>query len=391
MKENPHNFIARNFLFLDMMPVGTFIIDQNYWVHNWNSCLERWSGISKETILGTSLLEHFPRLKQPQYSLRINEIFKGGPPVIFSSKFHQYLIPCPIGKGRYQTQQTMVTPVHDEKVQNHYALFTIQDVTDATHQLAKFRTIKENLLKKEIDLGNLLLEVKRINIELEQFAQVVSHDLKAPLRSIQNLTNWILDNLEDKVAEDSKAHLHLMKEQVIRMQTMIDAILEYSKDIGGEHKMELVNTQTLIKEIIEEAHAPASFRFHIHPDLPKFYTHRTKLKQVFSNLVNNAVKHHDRQDGEVEIGVNDKGETFEFRVKDDGPGIDPTYQKNIFIIFQTASKKLSENSTGIGLAIVKKIVTDNKGTVELVSSLGEGSQFTFTWPKNLQTLNNPNP
>lgn len=386
MTNNSNNFIAQNFLFLDMMPVGAFIVDQDFVVRHWNSCLERWSKISKEAILNTSLLEHFPRLQQPQYSLRIAEIFNGGPPVIFSSKFHQYLIPCPIGKGQYQTQQTMVTPVHDEEGQKNYALFTIQDVTDPTRQLAKFSSIKENLLKKEVDLENVLLEVKRVNHELEQFAQIVSHDLKAPLRGIQNLTDWILKKLVDKIPDDSKNNLKLLKEQVIRMQVMIDAILNYSKSIGGKHTVELVDSKILINEIIEEVNPPSNFHFHIHPDLPRFYTHRTKLKQVFSNLVSNAVKHHDRMDGEIKIEVNDKGETFEFIVQDDGPGIDSIYQNNIFIIFQTANKIPSGDSTGVGLAIAKKIVTDNMGEIELASTPGEGAQFRFTWPKNMPAL-----
>jgi PAS domain S-box-containing protein len=382
---NPGNdFIAQNFRFLDIMPVGAFLLDQEYTVLYWNSCLERWSGISKETILGTSFLEHFPRLKQPQYALRIEEVLQGGPPVVFSSRFHQYLIPCPIGKEQYQTQQTMVTSVYDEEEHKPYALFTIQDVTDASQQLENFKTIKENLLKKEIDLGNVLLEVKRINLELEQFAHVVSHDLKAPLRGIQNLTNWILDTLEDKVTEESKVHLQLLKERVIRMQTMIDSILHYSKNIGGELEVEQVDSKTLIKEVIEEICPPANFQFHIHPDLPKLLTHRTRLKQVFANLVDNAVKHHDRQDGKIEIEVNAAGDTYEFIVKDDGPGIEPSFQKNVFVLFQTAGKKSDTNNTGIGLAIAKKIVNDSKGKIELESSPGAGALFRFTWPKNIQ-------
>ncbi len=367
-----------------MMPVGAFIVSQNYTVLYWNSCLARWSGISRETILGTHLLENFPRLKQPQYSLRIEEVIKGGPPAVFSSKLHKYLIPCPVGKDKYQTHQTTVTSIYSKNEQDNYALFTIQDVTDANIQLAQFRTIKEDLLKKEIDLETVILEAKRINGELEQFAQVVSHDLKAPLRGIQNLADWILATLEDTVTEESKVHLQLLKERTLRMQVMIDAILNYSKNIGGEQKIELVDSKTLIEEIIQEISPPPSFNFQINLNMPEFYTHRTRLKQVFANLVGNAVKHHNRKDGIVEITVHDTGETFEFIVKDDGPGIDSSYQKNIFVIFQTASKKLSQENTGIGLAIVKKIVQDHKGNIELESSPGTGSQFRFTWPKELQ-------
>jgi len=379
----PNNYITQNFYFLDMMPVGAFIMNQNHTVLHWNSCLARWSGISKETIVGTHLHDHFPKLKLPQYSLRINDVINGGPPAVFSSKFHNYLIPCPIGNNQYQVHQTTVTSIHDEAEQDDYALFTIQDVTDATHQLAKFRTIKENLLKKEIDLERVLLEVKRINSELEQFAHIVSHDLKAPLRGIHNLADWILEALEDKVTDESKIHLQHMKERTLRMQVLIDAILYYSQNIGGEQKIEEVNAKALVEEIIEEINPPSSFHFDINFDMPAFHTHRTKLKQVLSNLIENAIKHHNRKDGKVEIIANGSRDTFEFIVKDDGPGIDPTYQENIFVIFQTAGKKQGVDSTGVGLAIAKKIVTENHGTIEVTSSLNTGTQFAFTWPKSM--------
>ena len=317
----PNCFIAQNFRFLDLMPVGAFIVNQEYEVQYWNSCLERWSEIPKETILGTSLLEHFPRLQQAKYANRIEGIFNGGPPVVFSSKFHQYLIPCPIGNDKHQIQQTMVTPVHDDEENIGYALFTLRNVTDVTNQLANFKSIKNDLLKKEIELENVLLEVKRINHELEEFAYVVSHDLKAPLRGIKYLADWIMESLEDKVTDESKENLQMLMERVVRMQDMIDAILNYSKNISGELKVEIVDSKALVKEIIEEICPPPSFHFRIHPDLPQFYTHRTRLKQVFSNLLSNAFKHHDREDGKVEIGVSQEDDMYEFTVKDDGPGI----------------------------------------------------------------------
>jgi PAS domain S-box-containing protein len=383
------NFITQNFHYLDMMPVGAFIVNQNYNILFWNSCLARWSGVSKESILGTHLLERFPNLKQPQYSLRLEEVIKGGPPAVFSSKFHKYLIPCPIGRGKYQTHQTTVTAIHDGEEQSDYALFTIQDVTDATHQLENFKTIKENLLKKEIDLETVILEAKRINNELEQFAHVVSHDLKAPLRGIQNLADWILATLKDKVTEESKVHLQLLKERTLRMQVMIDAILNYSKNIGGRQELEMVDSRVLIKEIIEEIEPLSSFHFHINPKMPQLLTHRTRLKQVFANLIGNAVKHHNREDGTVDIEFKDTDDAYEFIVKDDGPGIDSHYQKNIFALFQTGTKKLNEDNTGIGLAIAKKIVKDNKGSIELESSPESGTQFRFIWPKISQPLNLP--
>jgi PAS domain S-box-containing protein len=142
------SFISQNFSFLDFVPIGAFILRNDYSVVFWNSCVERWTGISKESILGTSILDHFPNLKKHQYSNRINAIFDGGPPAIFSSKLHKYLISCPIVGGGFQTHQTIVTAIQDKENDVTYALFTLQDLTDANNQISKFKDIKTKLAIK---------------------------------------------------------------------------------------------------------------------------------------------------------------------------------------------------------------------------------------------------
>ena len=142
------SFISQNFSFLDFVPIGDFILRDDYSVVFWNSCVARWAGISKESILGTSILDHFPDLKKDLYSNRINAIFDGGPPAIFSSKLHKYLISCPIVGGGFQTHQTIVTAIQDKENDVTYALFTLQDLTDANNQISKFKDIKTKLAIK---------------------------------------------------------------------------------------------------------------------------------------------------------------------------------------------------------------------------------------------------
>ena len=209
---------------------------------------------------------------------------------------------------------------------------------------------------------------------------MVSHDLKAPLRGIHNLINWIQDDLEGASGETSE-HLKLLQAQGDRMISMIDAILNYSKVTSGPLKMEKVNVQELLNEIFDELAIPSEFIIKFSTQLPVLISHRTKLKQVFSNLISNAVKYHNRPNGLIEISANEKDEEFEFVIKDDGPGIDPKYHKRIFEIFKTIEADSKKKSSGVGLAIVEKIIKDYRGTIDVESDVGKGASFKFMHPK----------
>ncbi|MEK9629072.1 MAG: ATP-binding protein [Nitrospinota bacterium] len=382
-KHKSEGFISQNFSFLDLDPVGAFIIKDDCSVLFWNSCLERWTGINREDILHKSILDFFPVLKNEKYSSRINSIFKGGPPVIFSSKFHKYLIPCPLGDGTFQTQQTMITSIQDEENDKVYALFTLQDLTDASRQVSKFKSIKTELAKKEKELQGTLDEVNRVNKELEQFAYVVSHDLKAPLRGINHLAEWIKEDLSENLSETTEKYLKKLQDRVYQLDQMIDGIFEYSMATGGSIEMQQVDLEMLFNEIKEELIDPTKFSIEFPDDLPKISSHRTKLKQIFSNLISNSIKHYEGIDGRIIILASEGKDFYEFIVKDNGPGIDPAYHEKIFQIFNIipTKKDSKKNSTGIGLTIVKKLVNEFGGNIELDLEIGKGTCFKFTHRK----------
>jgi PAS domain S-box-containing protein len=219
------------------------------------------------------------------------------------------------------------------------------------------------------------------NQELDNFVHIVSHDLKAPLRAVSNLSQWIEDDLEGKVLAATQPQLTLLRNRVDRMAATIDGLLDYARIGRTDELIEPVSVAELIAEAIDSLAPPPTFKIAIAPNLPTLNTKRLLLFQVFMNLIGNAIVHHDSSDGSIQISGQECGDFYEFGVTDDGPGIAPASHAKIFIIFQTVNPQNRANSTGIGLAIVKKIIEAEGGTIRLESELGRGTSFYFTWPK----------
>jgi signal transduction histidine kinase len=231
------------------------------------------------------------------------------------------------------------------------------------------------------ELAGNISQLKTKNEELDQFAHSVSHDLKGPLRGIDNVITWIEEDHEAELSSKLKEYLALIKGRVIRAENLIQGILSYARI--GKEKMprEEVDVNELMEEIKEAMPMNQGIKI-ICERLPVLYTERIPLFQVLLNLVNNAVKYHDKPGGTVKIYYREHADHYEFFVQDNGPGISETYHKKIFVIFQTLLERDSFESTGVGLAIVKKILDVRKQSIRIESTPGHGSTFSFTWPKS---------
>ena len=241
--------------------------------------------------------------------------------------------------------------------------------------------------KDELAISNLILaqttaNLEQRNRELDEFAYVASHDLKAPLRAIANLATWLEEDLEGQLLSENKEQLNLLQGRVHRMENLIDGLLEYSRVGRGNHDAEQVDLNLLLKNVVDLLDPPAEFTIAIAPNLPTLAATRTALTQVFGNLISNAIKHHNRTDGRVDVSYRLLENGFhEFSVTDDGPGIDPAFHHKLFNIFQVLEARDTVENTGIGLAIVKKTVEAEGGTVTVESEVGKGSTFRFSWPQ----------
>ncbi len=243
--------------------------------------------------------------------------------------------------------------------------------------------LQQRVQERTAELVDKAAALERINQELDQYAYVVSHDLKAPLRAIANLSEWIEEDIADNLTDDTRKQMTLLRGRVARMGDLINGILQYSRIGRIDNEVESVDVNELLQEIIAGLAVPEGFVIDIAPDMPVFETARVPLSQVFANLLSNAIKyHHQPEQGHVKVNVREvDGEFYEFSVHDDGPGIAPEYHEKMFGIFQTLNARDKVESTGVGLSIVKKIVEIQGGKIILESAEGEGSTFRFSVPK----------
>jgi PAS domain S-box-containing protein len=222
--------------------------------------------------------------------------------------------------------------------------------------------------------------------ELDQFAYVASHDLKAPLRGIANLAQWIQDDVGEQLSGESTEHLRLLQGRVHRMEALIDGILAYSRAGRMLSAPESVDTGALVREVIELLAPTAETTIQVAEQMPTLEAERVPLQQVFINLLGNALKYScaARPDVLIRVEWRDLGDAFAFAVTDNGPGIAPEYHERIWGIFQTLAARDKVEGTGIGLSVVKKIVESRGGSVSLDSAPGQGATFRFAWPKTFR-------
>lgn len=254
-------------------------------------------------------------------------------------------------------------------------------VNEVTERKRTERALQELNITLEQRVALRTAEAERRARDLEQFAYVVSHDLKAPLRAIGNLAGWLQEDLTGKLNEETGEQLMLLKDRVRRMQILIDGLLQYSRVGAMASSYETVDTAQLLAETVDSLSPPEGFVINTASDMPTLRADRLLLGQVFANLIGNSIKHHGSEHGHVWVTVRDVEDYYEFSVADDGRGIAPEYHQKVFMMFKTLETKDYGTDTGIGLALVKKIVQEQGGLITLHSAEGEGTTLRFTWPK----------
>ena len=261
-----------------------------------------------------------------------------------------------------------------------------QQVTEVNSELA---SAQRGLVRERERLAQALADTERSNRALDEFANAISHDLEAPLRSVANYAQWIEEDLGAQLTGEPRAHMELLRTHVERMRAMITVVLTYSRSVRTRMPPEEVNTKAIVDEVIALLDPPATVTIDVAPNMPTFTAEAAPLRQVLLNLIDNAVKHSGRPDTKVWVSARDIGYAYEFAVRDNGPGIPLRAQEKIWLLFHTlhprTTKDAGDYGTGVGLAIVMQLVGLQGGTAWVESEEGKGATFHFLWPKQTES------
>ncbi|MDD3364803.1 MAG: PAS domain S-box protein [Syntrophomonas sp.] len=268
--------------------------------------------------------------------------------------------------GSWRWNTCSGAPVIDEEDNMLYGVGIAEDITE--RRVAEKRSLE------------LMKELESINQELKDFAHIVSHDLKAPLRGIRSLAEWLYSDYQDKFDEEGQEQLNMLLNRTQRMYNLLEGILKYSRLSNLKEENTLINLNEVIMEGIELLGAPDNITIIIENEMPLLKLERTRILQLFENLIGNSIKYMDKPNGLIKISCQNQGDFWRFSVQDNGCGIETRNFDKIFTVFQTLKPRDEFESTGIGLTIVKKIVGIYGGKVWIESKLGEGSTFYFTLP-----------
>lgn len=328
----------------------------------------------KRKVLGLSVRDAFPDIDGQGFYELMDNVFLTGRPFI----------------GNEMLVKDMDRKANGE-LEDAYFNVVYQPLTDAEGVVTGIMThavdvtievqARHEREQRTRELERLTRALEATNKELDQFAYAASHDLKAPLRGIRNLAQWIQDDSGDTLSTESKEHLRLMYDRVQRMEALVDGMLAYARATKKQTSRQRVDVGRLVREVVEMLDPPSRVTIHIAPELPTVEADRIPLQQVVMNLLSNAIKHGRADAPLIEVGCADVEDEHDFKVSDNGPGIPADARDRIWEIFQTLESRDKVEGSGIGLAVVKRIVESQGGRAWVESVPGAGATFHFTWPK----------
>lgn len=330
-------------------------------ITSWNSGATKLYGFTAEESIGQKLNRFCPPEGQTEISNILDRMKQG-------ISIENYETARITKDGRIVSVSISYSPLRDR-----------EGKVVAISGIARNITQQKNAAKEQ---KRLIAKLETTNKELESFAYITSHDLKAPLRAIGSLSDWIYADYADTMDDEGKDHLQLLKSRVQRMHDLIEGILQYSRVGRKDKELIPLDLNNVVSDVLRFIEVPEHVSISVPKDLPTVLMPKTHPTQIFENLISNAIKYGKRKDATITIALEELPRFWKLSVADNGDGIDERYHKKIFEIFQTLKSRDEIESTGIGLTIVKKIVEHAGGEIWLESELGKGTIFYFTLPKS---------
>ncbi|MCY6490203.1 hybrid sensor histidine kinase/response regulator [Leptolyngbya sp. GGD] len=380
------SYLDDRFSLLDQMPLGICVLRSDYQVVFWNSALEEWTQIGRKRIEGQAICDFFPHFRQSLYTNRLAPIFEGGPPTIFSSQLHKYIIPTAFSDGRQRIQHTTVTSIPATQGDGFYAMLSIQDVTDLTFQVQEYRQMRDRALA-EAENRKLAQESAEVaNRVKDEFLAIVSHELRTPLNPILGWSKLLCEGkLSGEVAQ--RALNTIFRNAALQVQ-LIDDLLDVSRILRGKLSLKwgIIDLIAVVHSALDTVRLMAdNKRIKLQFDAEASIMIRgdaTRLQQVVWNLLTNAIKF-TPEAGQIEISLSDAENFAVLSVQDTGRGITSDFLPYVFESFrqEDASSTRKIGGLGLGLAITRHLVELHGGTIEVHSGgAGQGSVFIIKLP-----------
>jgi PAS domain S-box-containing protein len=396
---NASEIIDDRFRVLDHMPAGVCVIDKDYSVRFWNNCMEEWTGIHKDHIIGDDIGDNFPSFNESGHRSRIESVFNGGPSISLSARLHKDIFPSPLQNGELRILNTTVTAVPASDGSSYDALLFAEDITERKRsEEASIRAKKEvkeanRKLEQALDHANILTRKAKVaNNAKSEFLANMSHEIRTPMNGIVGMLTLALNKeREEKIRE----YLTIAKTCADNLLNLINDILDISKVEAGKLAIEIIDCNVdEILGVINSSMRPSAlekgigFDIVLMTDVPeRIKTDPTRLNQCLINLVGNAVKFTETGGVTVELSLEEMGGKpfVRFDVVDTGIGIPVDQQKSIFDKFMQADSSTTRKhgGTGLGLAITKQLTELLGGDLTLTSEPGRGSTFSVIIPANI--------
>ncbi|MGL5874767.1 MAG: ATP-binding protein [Xenococcaceae cyanobacterium] len=373
------------FSLLEQLPLGVCVLQSDLVVVYWNGCLEEWTKINRDDILGKPIDRFFEHFNQPRYLNRLRSIFSGGAPEIFSSQLHPHLIPASIHQDNYRVQHTTVTaiPKQDDDSE-YYALLSIQDVTDLTFRVRDYREMRDRAIAEALERKRAQERAEDANRVKDEFLAIVSHELRTPLNPILGWSQLIA---QGKLSEANlKKALEAIERNAKLQSQLIDDLLDVSRILRGKLNLNwgTIDLSLIINSALETIQLAAeakslAIHFNIGESIGHVRGDPTRLQQVVWNLLTNAVKF-TPEGGRIDISLGAIDSHVRLEVKDTGKGISAKFLPYVFESFRQADASITRKfgGLGLGLAISRHLIELHGGKI-WAESEGEGKGATFVF------------
>ncbi len=393
---------SSRYALLDQIPLGVCVLSPALRVRFWNVCLESWTGLPRAEVLGRDLSERFPHLREPLYDQRLQMIFEGGPPTVFSSQLHRHVIPAPLPDGQFRIQHTVVTAIRADGG-GFDALLSIQDVTDLTRRLEEHRVLHRQALQEAQERQRAEDERRRLEARIQNAQKLESLGVLAGgiAHDFNNLLVGILGNADLALSREfpsspQRRYLESIIAAAQRAANLSNQMLAFSGK--GTFVTEPLDLIEVVREVVHLLEMPLSNQARIEFDLPEealpVEADPMQIRQLILNLITNAADAVDDSDGLIMISggrlecdsayLNESyllenlpaGVYAYLDVNDNGPGMDAETLAKVFDPFFTTKFA----GRGLGLASVLGIVRGHRGTIRVDSEPGHGTVFRILLP-----------